>query len=168
MRRNHSEREPRDGYARLFATRSNQELLAILGWSYNGFTRDAVSWPAAMSGNNNRIGRWKKVVCWETKPDQMLARNFGHPVSAVRHRRWKKRIRLNLKPEHDRILVTQTDHQAALLLGRSQTNVAWHRNGAGIPTKAKARPWTPEEDASIVAHLRDVKGIQAWHDSCDS
>ena len=28
------EREPRDGHARLFAAKSNQELRAILGWSY--------------------------------------------------------------------------------------------------------------------------------------
>ena len=36
------ERAPRDRYAHLFTVKSNQELRAILGWSYNAFTRAVV------------------------------------------------------------------------------------------------------------------------------
>jgi hypothetical protein len=145
------EREPSDRYARLFAEKSNQELRAILGWSY----RRIHTRRRQLAGGKVRKlqPEWtlEEDRLLGTKPDRVLARKFGRPVSAVRQRRWKKRIRVrkDWRPEDDKVLGTRTDRQIALLLGRSVTNVAWRRNKLGIPPKAKARPWTPEEDALL-------------------
>lgn len=147
------EREWNDRCARLFASKSNQELHAILGWSYKRIqTRRR-----QMDGG--KVRKLKPEWTLEedrllgTKPDQVLARKFGRPVSAVRHRRWKKRIRVkkDWRPEDDKILGTRKDREVALLLGRSQTNVAWRRKKLGIPPKAKARPWTLEEEALLAS-----------------
>jgi len=145
------EREPRDHYARLFATKSNQELRAMLGWSYRRIHLRR----RQLTGGKVRKSRpeWtlEEDRLLGTKPDQVLARKFGRPVSAVRHRRWKKRIRVRKlwRPEDDKILGTRTDREVGLLLGRSQSNVSWRRINLGIPPKAKARPWTPEEEALL-------------------
>ncbi len=159
----HMGREPRDRYARLFVTKSNQELRAILGWSYKRIhTRRR-----QLAGGKVRKLRpeWtlEEDRLLGTKPDQVLARKFGRPVSAVRHRRWKKRIRVkkDWRPEDDRILGTRTDRQVALLLGRSLTNVAWRRKKLGIPPKAKARPWTEEEKA-LLGSKPDVELARAF------
>ena len=47
---------------------------------------------------------------------QVLARKFGRPVNAVRHRRGKKRIRAkkDWRPEDDKILGTRTDYEIAV------------------------------------------------------
>lgn len=145
------EREPRDRYARLFVTKSNQELRAILGWSYK---RIHTRRRQLVGGKVRKLQpEWtlEEDRLLGTKPDQVLARKFGRPVSAVRHRRGKKRIRVkkDWRPEDDKILGTRTDRQIALLLGRSLTNVAWRRKKLGIPPKAKARPWTAEEKALL-------------------
>lgn len=146
------EREPRDGHARLFGTRSNEELRAILGWSH----KRVLTRRRQLSGGNVRRlhPEWtlEEDQLLGTKPDQVLAREFGRSVSAVRHRRWKKRIHFDRKPWRpvdDAILGTRTDRQIALLLGRSMTNVGWRRKKLGIPPKAKARRWTPEEEALL-------------------
>jgi len=145
------EREPRDAYARLFATKSNQELRAILGWSYKRIHTQRRQLAGGKVRKPQPEWTLEEDRLLGTKPDQVLARKFGRPVSAVRHRRWKKRIRVkkDWRPEDDKILGTRTDRQIALFLGRSVTNVAWRRNKLGIPPKAKARPWTPEEEALL-------------------
>lgn len=145
------EREPRGHYARLFATKSNQELRAILGWSYK---RIHTRRRQLAGGKVRKLQpEWtlEEDRLLGTRPDQVLARKFGRPVSAVRHRRWKKRIRVkkDWRPEDDKILGTRTDHDVALLLGRSVTNVAWRRKRLGIPPKSRPRPWTPEEEALL-------------------
>ena len=96
------EHEPRDRYARLFATKSNQELRAILGWSYrSGFTRRR-----QLAGGKvetaNRNGRWK-IACWG-RSQTGAGKMFGRPVGAVRQRRGTKRIRLkkDWRPEDDK------------------------------------------------------------------
>ena len=146
------EREPRDRYARLFATKSNQELRAILGWSYNRIHTRRRQLAGGKVRKQQPEWTLEEDRLLGTKPDQVLARKFGRPVSAVRHRRGKKRIRLHLKPwrpADDRILGTRADREVALLLGRSLSNVAWRRRKLGIPPKAKPRPWTPEEEALL-------------------
>ena len=145
------EREPRDRYARLFVTKSNQELRAILGWSYK---RIHTRRRQLAGGKVRKLQpEWtlEEDRLLGTKPDHVLARKFGRPVGAVRHRREKKRIRLTKvwRPEDDKILGTRTDYEIALLLGRSVTNVAWRRKKLGIPPKAKPRPWTPDEEALL-------------------
>jgi len=147
-----TEREPRDGYARLLATKSNQELRAILGWSYKRIHTRRRQLAGGKVRKQQPEWTLEEDRLLGTKPDQVLARKFGRLVSAVRHRRWKKRIRLHLKPwrpTDDRILGTRTDREVALLLGRSVTNVGWRRKKLGIPPKAKARPWTPEEEVLL-------------------
>ncbi len=146
------EREPRDGHARLFATKSNQELRAILGWSYKRIHTRRRQLVGGKVRKQQPEWTLEEDRLLGTKPDQVLARKFGRPVSAVRHRRWKKRICFYLKawrPADDRILGTRTDREVALLLDRSVTNVGWRRKKLGIPPKAKARPWTPEEEALL-------------------
>lgn len=143
--------EPRDHYARLFTTKSNRELRAILGWSYK---RIRTRRRQLAGGSVRKLQpEWtlEEDRLLGTLPDQVLARKFGRPVSAVRHRRWKKRIRVkkDWRPEDDKILGTRTDHEVALLLGRSVTNVAWRRNNLGIPPKSRPRLWTPEEEALL-------------------
>ncbi|MCO5050915.1 MAG: hypothetical protein M9920_01245 [Verrucomicrobiae bacterium] len=145
------EREPRDRYARLFATKSNLELRAILGWSYKRiYTRRR-----QLAGGQVRKQRpeWtlEEDRLLGTKPDQVLARKFGRSVKSVRARRGHKRIRVkkDWRPEDDKVLGTRVDHEVALLLGRSPGNVGWRRKRLGIPPKAKARPWTPEEEALL-------------------
>ena len=59
------EREPRDRYARLFATKSNQEVRAILGWSYKRIHTRRRQLAGGKSESNNRNERWRKIVCWE-------------------------------------------------------------------------------------------------------
>jgi hypothetical protein len=142
---------PHDHYSHLFSTRSNRELRAILGWSYERILKMR----RQLAGGRIR----KKQPDWTleedqllgTQPDKVLARKFGRPVSTVRHRRWKKRIRVkkDWRPEDDRILGMRRDREVALLLGRSLTNVGWRRKKLGIPPKAKERPWTPEEKALL-------------------
>lgn len=145
------EREPRDRYARLFATKSNQELRAILGWSHKRIHTRRRQLADGKVRKQQPEWTLEEDRLLGTKPDEALARKFGRPVSAVRHRRGKKRIRLkkDWRPEDDKVLGTRTDHEIALLLGRSVTNVAWRRNKLGIPPKAKARPWTPEEESLL-------------------
>lgn len=145
------EREPRDGHARLFATKSNQELRAILGWSYKRIHTRRRQLVGGKIRKQQPEWTLEEDRLLGTKPDQVLARKFGRPVSAVRHRRWKKRIRVkkDWRPEDDKILGTRTDQQIALFLGRSVTNVAWRRNKLGIPPKAKAHLWTKEEDSLL-------------------
>jgi hypothetical protein len=145
------EREPHDHYSHLFATKTNRELRAILGWSYERILKMR----RQLAGGKAR----KKQPDWTleedrllgTQPDNVLARKIGRPVSTVRHRRWKKRIRVRKlwRPEDDRILGTRKDREVALLLGRSLTNVSWRRKKLGIPPKAKPRRWTSEEDALL-------------------
>jgi hypothetical protein len=133
------EREPRDRYARLFAAKSNQELRAILGWSYKRIRTRRRQLAGGRVRKTQPEWTLEEDRLLGTKPDQVLARKFGRPVSAVRHRRWKKRIRLHLKPwrpEDDRLLGTRTDHQIAMLLRRSVTNVAWRRNKLGASVDA--------------------------------
>ena len=145
------ERAPRDRYAHLFTVKSNRELRAILGWSYKRiYTRRR----QLAAGTVRKVQpEWtlEEDSLLGTKPDHVMARKFGRPVSAVRHRRWKKRIRLkkDWRPEDDKVLGTRTDQEIALLLGRSVTNVAWRRNKLGIPPKARARPWTDEEKSLL-------------------
>ena len=119
------EREPHDHYSHLFATKSNRELRAILGWSHERVCKMRLQ----LAGGKVR----KKQPDWTqeedrllgTQPDKVLARKFGRPVSTVRHRRWKKRIRVkkDWRPEDDRILGMRNDREVAMLLGRSLTNV---------------------------------------------
>lgn len=146
------EREPRDRYARLFAMKSNQELRAILGWSYKRIHTRRRQLTGGKVRKQQPEWTLEEDRLLRTKPDQVLARKFGRPVSSVRHRRWRKRIRLHLKPwrpEDDKILCTRADHEVGLLLGRSLSNVAWRRKKLGIRPKAKARPWTTEEEALL-------------------
>ena len=145
------EREPHDHYSHLFSTKSNRELRAILGWSHERVCRMRLQ----LAGGKVR----KKQPDWTqeedrllgTQPDKVLARKFGRPVSTVRHRRWKKRIRVkkDWRPEDDRILGMRNDREVAMLLGRSLTNVGWRRKKLGIPPKYRSRPWTPEEEALL-------------------
>src|SRR6266446_723777 len=88
------EREPRDGYARLFATKSNQELRAILGWSYKRIHTRRRQLVGGEVRKQQPEWTLEEDRLLGTKPDAVLARKFGRPVSAVRHRRWKKRIRV--------------------------------------------------------------------------
>ena len=65
------EREPRDCYARLFATTSNQELRAILGWSYK---RIHTRRPQLAGGKvRKQQSEWtlEEERLLGTKPDQM-------------------------------------------------------------------------------------------------
>ena len=148
----HLEREPCDHYARLFATKSDLELRAILGWSYKRIQTRRRQLRARKP--TKRLPDWTfgEDRLLGTKPDAVLARKFGRPVAAVRHRRWKKRIRLyrNLwRPEDDKVLGSRADREIAMLLHRSVSNVAWRRRKLGLPPKAKPRPWTPEEEALL-------------------
>jgi len=145
------EREPRDRYAHLFAAKSNRELRAILGWSYKRIHTRRHQLAGGKVRKSQPEWTLEEDRLLGTKPDQVLARKFGRPVSAVRSRRWKKRIRLRMdwRREDDKILGTRTDHEVALLLGRSKTNVAWRRKQLGIAPKAKPRPWTPGEEALL-------------------
>jgi hypothetical protein len=145
------ERASRSRLARLFATKSNRELTAILGLSL-----EQISWKRRrLDGGKitKSLPEWtlEEDRLLGTKPDQVLARKFGRPVSAVRHRRWKKRIRVrkDWRPEDDKILGTRKDREVGLLLGRSLTNVSWRRRKLGIPAKAKPRRWTPQEEALL-------------------
>jgi hypothetical protein len=166
------EGEPRDKYFHLFATKSNRELRALLGWSYERVCKMRHQ----LAGGDGR----KKHPDWTleedrllgTEPDAVLARKFGRPVSTVRSRRRMKRIRLkkDWRPEDDKILGTRKDSEVALLLGRSTTNVNWRRQKLGIPPKAKPRPWTPEEEALLgskpdkelaLAFRRTEKAVEA-------
>jgi hypothetical protein len=142
---------PHDHYSHLFSTKTNRELRAILGWSYERILKMR----RRLAGGKVR----KKQPDWTqeedrllgTQPDNVLARKLGRPFSTVRHRRWKKRIRVRKlwRPEDDKILGTRRDREVALLLGRSLANVSWRRKKLGIPPKAKPRPWTAEEDALL-------------------
>jgi hypothetical protein len=145
------EREPRDGYARLFAIKSNQELRAILGWSYKRIHTRRRQLAGGKIRRQQPEWTLEEDRLLGTKPDQVLARKFGRHLSAVRHRRGKKRIKVQKRwrPEDDRVLGTRTDQEIALLLGRTVSNVAWRRNKLGIPPKTKPRPWTPEEEALL-------------------
>jgi hypothetical protein len=145
------EREPRDRYAHLFATKSDRELRAILGWSHERVLKMRRQLAGAEARKKQPDWTLEEDQLLGTQPDEVLARKFGRPVSTVRARRWKKRIRVkkDWRPEDDKILGTRTDQEIALLLGRSITNVAWRRNKLGIPPKAQARPWLPEEEALL-------------------
>ena len=145
------EREPRDHYARLFANKSDREIRAILGWSYRRIhTRRR---QLARGRVRRQAPEWtlEEDRLLGTKADRVLARRFGRSIGAVRARRGKKRIRVKTdwRPADDRVLGTRTDRQIALLLGRSVSNVSWRRKKLGIPPKAKARPWTQDEEALL-------------------
>jgi hypothetical protein len=144
------EREPRDASG-LFATKSNRELRAILGWSFKRIRTRRRQLAGGKARKSQPEWTLEEDRLLGTQPDQVLARKFGRPVSAVRHRRWKKRIRVrkDWRPEDDKILGTRTDRQVALFLGRSVTNVAWRRNNLGIPPRNRPHPWTPEEEALL-------------------
>ncbi|HTV39279.1 MAG TPA: hypothetical protein VMF08_01780 [Candidatus Sulfotelmatobacter sp.] len=145
------QREPRDGYAHLFATKSNREIHALLGWSYKRI-RSRRRQLAAGAGRR-RYPNWslEEDQLLGTKPDAVLARQFGRTVSAVTARRCVKRIRLTKKwrPEDEKILGARPDRQTGLLLGRSPANIYWRRKMLGIPAKAKPRAWTQEETALL-------------------
>lgn len=145
------ERALRGRFARLFATKSDRELMAILGWSYERIRRKRRQLAGGKVMNSRPEWTLEEDRMLGTKPDQVLARKFGRPVGAVRHRRWKKRIRVTKawRPEDDSILGTRKDREVALLLGRTQSNVSWRRQKLGIPPKAKPRRWTPEEEALL-------------------
>lgn len=145
------EHEPRDHYARLFATKSNRELRAILGWSDKRIHTRRRQLAGGKFRKQQPEWTLEEDRLLGTKPDEVLARKFGRLVSAVRHRRWKKRIRVkrDWRPEDDKVLGTRTDQQVALLLGRSLSNVGWRRRKLGIPPKAKSRPWTPAEESLL-------------------
>src|SRR6266542_3018291 len=71
------EREPRDRYARLFATKSNQELRAILGWSYK---RIHTRRRQLVGGKVRKLQpEWtlEEDRLLGTKPDQLLPQKFG-------------------------------------------------------------------------------------------
>ncbi|MFO1498636.1 MAG: hypothetical protein U1G07_09625 [Verrucomicrobiota bacterium] len=90
------EREPRDRYARLFATKPNQELCTILGWSYK---RIHMRRRQLAGGKVRKLQpEWtlEEDRLLGTKPDQMLARKFGRTIVAVEARR----IQLN-RPKPD-------------------------------------------------------------------
>ncbi len=145
------EREPEDHYARLFASKSNAELRAILGWSSN---RVRARRRQLASGKIHKLpAEWttEEDRLLGTKPDRVLAREFGRSVSAVVNRRKQKHIRIlkPWRPEDEKVLGTRTDHEIALLLGRSPGNVAVHRKKLGIPAKAKPRVWTADEEAAL-------------------
>ena len=145
------EGEPRDRYARLFATKSNLELRAILGWSHRRIHTRRRQLAAGKVRRQHPEWTREEDGLLGTQPDQVLARKFGRSVGAVRCRRWKKRIHRDLKswrPADDRILGTRPDREIAMLLGRSRSNVVWRRQKLGIAPKAKARPWVPQEEAS--------------------
>jgi hypothetical protein len=145
------EREPRDKYARLFTTKSDQQLRAILGWSYNRIHTRRRQLAGGKVRKSQPEWTLEEDRLLGTKPDKALARKFARPVSAVRHRRWKKRIRVrkDWRPADDRILGTRKDREVALLLGRTQSNVSWRRKKLGIPPKAMPRRWTPKEEALL-------------------
>jgi len=142
--------EPADGYAKLFASKSDKELKQILGWSYK-----------RIRTRRRRLGerRTRQRREWTleedrllgTKPDKVLARMFGRTPKAVRHRREAKRIRMTKKwrPEDDAVLGTRTDEQIGMLLNRTLGNVAWRRNKLGIAAAHKPREWTEEEEALL-------------------
>jgi len=147
------DREPRDRYAYLFSTKSDRELRAFLGWSFKRIHTRRRQLAGGKVGKLAPEWTLEEDRLLGTKSDKVLARKFGRSVSAVRHRRWKKRIRVkkDWRPEDDKILGTRTDHDVALFLGRSHTNVAWRRRKLGVPPKAKPRPWTQEEEALLGA-----------------
>jgi len=145
------ERVPRSHHARLFATKSDQELRGILGWSYRRIqTRRR---QLASRGKRKMAPEWslEEDRMLGSNPDPTLARKIGRTVTSVRGRRGVKRVRVkkDWRPEDDRVLGTRTDGEIALLLGRSVTNVAWRRKKLGIAAKAAPRPWTPEEEALL-------------------
>jgi hypothetical protein len=146
-----TECEPRDHYAHLFATRSDRQIHAMLGWSYK---RIHTRRQQLAGGKVRKLQpEWtlEEDRLLGAKPDHVLAKLFGRTVRSVSARRWKKRIRLrkDWRLDDDKILGTRTDRQVALLLGRSVTNVGWRRKKLGIPPKARPRPWTSEEDAML-------------------
>ena len=145
------EREPRDHYAYLFANKSGREIHAMLGWSYQRIRTRRRQLAGGKARKTQPEWTLEEDRLLGSKPDQVLAQKFGRPVSAVRHRRWKKRIRLakQWRPEDDQILGTRGDREIALLLGRRQGNVSWRRNKLGIPAKAKPRPWTTAEETLL-------------------
>ena len=145
------QRLSRDYVSRLFATKSDKEILSILGWSRKRVKRHRRQ---LMSNHKAMLRREWSVEedrLLGTEPDEVLAKKFGRRVKSVRYRRWMKRIRVkrDWRPEDDKVLGTRTDYQVALLLGRSQSNVWWRRTQLGIPAYAKPRRWTPEEEALL-------------------
>jgi hypothetical protein len=163
--------EPRDRYAHLFSGKSDRELRAILGWSYN---RIRTRRRQLAAGKSKQREDWtlEEDRLLGTRPDRVLAKMFGRSLKSIRARRGLKRIRVkkDWRPEDDKVLGTRPDRAIAMLLGRSQTNVAWRRKKLGIPPKAGRRPWTPEEEALLGARSdtqlaslfdRTVKAVEA-------
>lgn len=145
------EREPEDHYALLFGSKSNAELRAILGWSKK---RVRTRRRQLASGEIRKLPpEWtaEEDRLLGTKPDRVLAREFGRSVAAVANRRNQKHIRIlkPWRPEDEKMLGSRTDREIALLLGRNPTTVAFHRKSLGIPAKAKPRKWTAAEDAAL-------------------
>ncbi len=142
---------PHEHYSHLFSTKSNRELRAILGWSHDRILKMRHQLAGGKARKKQPDWTLEEDQLLGTLPDNLLARKLGRLVSAVRHRRGKKRIRVRMlwRPEVDRILGTRTDREIALLLGRTLADVFWRRKKLGIPPKAKPRRWTPEEDALL-------------------
>jgi hypothetical protein len=145
------ERGPRDRHAGLFATKSDRELRALLGWSYQRIRTHRHRLTGGQVGKLAPEWTLEEDQLLGTEPDHVLARKFGRPVSAVRCRRQKKRIRVkkDWRPEDDKTLGTRPDKQVALLLGRSVTNVAWRRQKLGIAACRQPRPWAANEEALL-------------------
>jgi hypothetical protein len=77
------EGEPRDGYARLFATKSNQELRAILGWSYKRIHTRRRQLAGGKVRKQQPEWTLEEDRLLGTKPDRVLARKFRRPVSGA-------------------------------------------------------------------------------------
>jgi hypothetical protein len=144
------EREPRDRYAELFASKSNAELRRILGWTDKRIRTRRRHLAAGHVRNRGPEWTIEEDQLLGTKPDEVIARQIGRPVRAVRSRRWQKRIRLRKgwRPEDDKILGDRIDKVTGLLLGRQAGNVSWRRRKLGIAAKGN-RPWTAEEEALL-------------------
>ncbi len=145
------EREPRDGYARLFAAKSDQELRALLGWSY---TRIHTRRRQLAAGKVRRAApEWtvEEDRLLGTMPDRELARRLGRTVTAVTHRRSVKHVQIMKpwRPGDLKVLGTRSDEEIALLLGGPISTVRTKRWSLGTPPKAKFRPWTAAEEAAL-------------------
>jgi hypothetical protein len=107
--------------------------------------------------------RYVRLFGTKSEPDQVLARRFGRPVSAVRHRRAKKRIRVMGIPFHNPHYETWNPDELALLgklpdeevarrTGHSLTSVRHARNKRHILSVRQVAPeWRPEEEALLGA-----------------
>ena len=81
------ERERCHHYLQLFATKSNQELRAILGWSYKRIHTRRRQLAGGKVRKQQPEWTLEEDRLLGTKPDQLLPRKFGRPVSVVCHHR---------------------------------------------------------------------------------